>query len=84
MLVTRFLAFIRLQKNHSAAVDAGDMLSVFYTNLHFHQTVFGLCGNACLIETIDRLAQKVNGIRSYANAFPEALLFPSHNIRQKR
>jgi len=32
--------------------------------------LFGLCGNACLIETIDLLAQKVYGIRSYANAFP--------------
>jgi DNA-binding GntR family transcriptional regulator len=62
-----------LQKQHSAAVDAGDMLTVFYTNLHFHQTLFGLCGNACLIETIERLAQKVYGIRSYANAFPDAL-----------
>jgi len=62
-----------LQRQHSAAVDAGDMLTVFYTNLHFHQTLFGLCGNACLIETIERLAQKVFGIRSYANAFPEAL-----------
>lgn len=62
-----------LQKQHSAAVDAGDMLTVFYTNLHFHQTLFGLCGNTCLIETIERLAQKVYGIRSYANAFPDAL-----------
>jgi DNA-binding GntR family transcriptional regulator len=62
-----------LQRRHGAAVDAGDMLTVFYANLHFHQTVFGLCGNACLIETIERLAQKVYGIRSYANAFPEAL-----------
>lgn len=62
-----------LQKKHSAAVDAGDMLTVFYTNLHFHQTLFGLCGNACLIETIERLAQKVYGIRSYANAFPDAI-----------
>jgi DNA-binding GntR family transcriptional regulator len=62
-----------LQKKHSAAVDAGDMLTVFYTNLHFHQALFGLCGNTCLIETIERLAQKVYGIRSYANAFPEAL-----------
>src|ERR1700674_3385172 len=62
-----------LQSKHSAAVDAGDMLTVFYTNLHFHQTLFGLCGNACLIETIDQLAHKVHGIRSYANAFPEAL-----------
>jgi DNA-binding GntR family transcriptional regulator len=62
-----------LQKKHSAAVDAGDMRTVFHTNLHFHQTMFGLCGNACLIETIERLAQRVYGIRSYANAFPEAL-----------
>jgi DNA-binding GntR family transcriptional regulator len=62
-----------LQKQHSGAVDAGDMLTVFYSNLHFHQALFGLCGNACLIETIERLAQKVYGIRSYANAFPEAL-----------
>ena len=62
-----------LQKRHSAAVDAGDMLEVFYANLHFHQALFGLCGNACLIETIEYLAQKVYGIRSYANAFPEAL-----------
>ena len=62
-----------LQKQHSEAVDAGDMLTVFYTNLHFHQMLFGLCGNACLIETIERLAQKVYGISSYANAFSEAL-----------
>jgi DNA-binding GntR family transcriptional regulator len=63
----------QLQKKHSAAVDSGNMLTVFHTNLQFHQTMFGLCGNACLIETIERLAQKVSGIRSYANAFPEAL-----------
>ena len=49
------------------------MLTVFYSNLRFHQVLFGLCGNACLIETIDLLAQKVYGIRSYANAFPESL-----------
>jgi DNA-binding GntR family transcriptional regulator len=46
---------------------------VFYSNLSFHQALFGLCGNACLIETIELLAQKVYGIRSYANAFPEQL-----------
>lgn len=61
------------QRRHSAAIDAGDLLTVFYSNLHFHQALFGLCRNACLIETIDQLAQKVYGIRSYANAFPEAL-----------
>ena len=62
-----------LQRKHSAAIDNDDMLTVFYTNLHFHQTLFGLCGNACLIETINQLEQKVYGIRFYANAFPEAL-----------
>lgn len=63
----------KLQERHSAAIDNDDMLTVFYTNLHFHQTLFALCGNACLIETIGNLEQKVYGIRFYANAFPEAL-----------
>ena len=62
-----------LQRQHSSAVAAGDLLTVFYSNLSFHQVLFGLCGNACLIETIELLAQKVYGIRSYANAFPESL-----------
>jgi DNA-binding GntR family transcriptional regulator len=62
-----------LQRQHASAISAGDLLSVFYSNLSFHQLLFGLCGNACLIETIDWLAQKVYGIRSYANAFPESL-----------
>ncbi len=62
-----------LQRRHAAAIAEGEMLTVFYSNLGFHQALFGLCGNACLIETIDLLAQKVYGIRSYANAFPESL-----------
>jgi DNA-binding GntR family transcriptional regulator len=63
----------RIQRQHSTGIDRDDMLTVFYTNLHFHQTLFGLCGNTCLIETIQQLEQKVYGIRFYANAFPEAL-----------
>jgi DNA-binding GntR family transcriptional regulator len=62
-----------LQREHAAAIGSGDLLTMFYSNLRFHQVLFGLCGNACLIETIDLLAQKVYGIRSYANAFPESL-----------
>jgi DNA-binding GntR family transcriptional regulator len=62
-----------LQRQHARAIADGEMLTVFYSNLRFHQVLFGLCGNACLIETIDLLAQKVYGIRSYANAFPESL-----------
>jgi DNA-binding GntR family transcriptional regulator len=64
---------VQLQRQHSAAVAAGDLLTVFYSNLRFHQVLFGLCGNACLIETIELLAQKVYGIRSYAHAFPQSL-----------
>jgi DNA-binding GntR family transcriptional regulator len=62
-----------IQRKHSAAIDDGDLLTVFYSNLHFHRTLFELCGNNCLIETIEQLGQKVYGIRSYANAFPDAL-----------
>jgi DNA-binding GntR family transcriptional regulator len=62
-----------LQAEHAAAIAKGELLNVFYSNLRFHQFMFGLCGNACLIETIDLLAQKVYGIRSYSNAFPEQL-----------
>lgn len=62
-----------VQRRHTAAIAEGDLLTVFYSNLSFHQILFGLCGNACLIETIDLLAQKVYGIRSYANAFPDSL-----------
>jgi DNA-binding GntR family transcriptional regulator len=62
-----------IQKGHSAAIDKGDLLTVFYRNLNFHRTLYALCGNTCLIETIEQLAQKVYGIRSYANAHPGAL-----------
>jgi DNA-binding GntR family transcriptional regulator len=62
-----------LQRQHSAAIDNDDLLTVFYANLRFHQTLFALCGNACLIETIRQLEQKVYGIRFYANASGEAL-----------
>lgn len=62
-----------IQRQHGKAVDAGDLLTVFYANLHFHRALFGLCGNTCLIETIGQLAQKVHAIRSYANANLDAL-----------
>ena len=62
-----------LQRQHAAAIAKGEMLNVFYSNLRFHGALYGLCGNTCLVETIDLLSQKVHGIRSYANAFPESL-----------
>jgi DNA-binding GntR family transcriptional regulator len=62
-----------IQRRHAAAIEGGDLLTVFYSNLYFHRSLFELCGNACLSETIEQLAQKVYGIRSYANAFPDSL-----------
>ncbi|MCW5700966.1 MAG: GntR family transcriptional regulator [Bradyrhizobium sp.] len=62
-----------VQRGHSKAVDSGDLLAVYQSNVQFHRALFGLCGNACLIETIENLAQKVSGIRSYAYADPGAL-----------
>lgn len=62
-----------LQREHSKAVDDGDLLAVFYSNVRYHRVLFGLCCNACLIETIENLAEKVSGIRSYAYANPGAL-----------
>ena len=62
-----------IQHEHGKAVDAGDLLAVFHNNVQFHRALFGLCGNVCLIETIEYLAQKVSAIRSYAHAKPEAL-----------
>ncbi|MBI5320776.1 GntR family transcriptional regulator [Bradyrhizobium sp.] len=62
-----------IQHAHGKAVDAGDLLAVFHNNVQFHRALFGLCGNTCLIETIEHLAQKASGIRSYAHAMPEAL-----------
>ena len=62
-----------VQREHGEAVDAGDLLAVFHSNVQFHRALFGLCGNQCLIETIENLAQKVSGIRSYAYANPGAL-----------
>jgi DNA-binding GntR family transcriptional regulator len=62
-----------IQREHGKAVDAGDLLAVFHSNVRFHRAMFGLCGNASLIETIEYLAQKVSGIRSYAHAKPDAL-----------
>ncbi|MBV8032253.1 MAG: GntR family transcriptional regulator [Betaproteobacteria bacterium] len=62
-----------LQGIHSRAVAALDLRAVFHSNLEFHRAVFALCGNRCLIEAIETLAEKAYGIRSWSNAIPEYL-----------
>jgi hypothetical protein len=67
-------AYLRtLEDRFVLQTPAGDLLAVYQSNVQFHRALFGLCGNACLIETIENLAQKVSGIRSYAYADPGAL-----------
>lgn len=68
-----------LQREHSNAVAANDLLGVFYSNIRFHRALYGLCGNVCLIETIEHLAQKVSCIRSYAHLKPGSL----NGVRQE-
>jgi DNA-binding GntR family transcriptional regulator len=62
-----------IQRIHGKAVAAADFRGVFYSNLEFHRALFGLCGNPFLIESIEQLAQKAYGIRSWSNAIPEHL-----------
>src|SRR5271167_3893482 len=52
---TRLTELEKIQARHATAIRNDDMLTVFYANLDFHQTLFELCGNACLIETIKTL-----------------------------
>lgn len=62
-----------IQKVHTRAVAAADFRGVFYSNLEFHRALFGLCGNPYLIDSIELLAQKAYGIRSWSNTIPEYL-----------
>jgi DNA-binding GntR family transcriptional regulator len=62
-----------IQREHSRAAKAADLLAVHHSNVRFHRALYGLCGNACLIETIEQLAQKVSVIRSSAHAEAKVL-----------
>jgi DNA-binding GntR family transcriptional regulator len=62
-----------IQREHSRAVKTADLLAVHHSNVRFHRALYGLCGNACLIETIEQLAQKVSVIRSSAHADAKVL-----------
>src|SRR6266852_4692866 len=62
-----------IQRVHSRAVASADLRAVFYSNLEFHRALFSLCGNPYLIESIEQLAQKAYGIRSWSNTIPEYL-----------
>ena len=62
-----------LHRLHAAAVEAGDLKSVFTLNNAFHDTLFGACGNRYLAEAISHYAWLAHAIRSYRIADPELL-----------
>lgn len=61
---------LALQRTHDEAVARGDLRAAFRSNLHFHETLFGLCGNAMLTEAIGEYARRTHPIRSSAFAYP--------------
>ncbi len=62
-----------LHDRHCAAVDAGDLRSVRHLNNQFHDTLFGACGNAHLVEAIAHYAWLAHAIRSYRIGDPDLL-----------
>ena len=54
---------IAIQRQHDAAVEAGDARTVFRINLAFHQELFGLGGSMTLREAIAEYARKTHPIR---------------------
>jgi hypothetical protein len=60
-------AMLDLDARRLLHAAGGDLLTVFYSNLYFHRALFGLCRNACLIETIEHLAY-LQQCRAWAQA----------------
>jgi len=60
-------AMLDLDARRLLHAAGGDLLTVFYSNLNFHRALFGLCRNACLIETIEHLAY-LQQCRAWAQA----------------
>lgn len=62
-----------IQSEHEAAARAMDLRTVFIANIRFHTQLFGLCGNLCLVETIEELARRSYPVRSYSYGEPTQL-----------
>lgn len=55
----------QIHAEHSLAVDARDLRTVYRLNNDFHDTLFGACGNHHLSEAITHYAWQAHAIRSY-------------------
>ena len=63
----------RIYREHSEAVNAGDLARAFRINIRFHQTLFGACGNPYLVEAINSFAFKSHAVRSFSLVNPDML-----------
>ncbi|MGO4331408.1 GntR family transcriptional regulator [Cupriavidus sp. 2TAF22] len=54
---------IAIQRQHDAAVAAGDARTVFRVNLAFHRELFALCSNNTLQKAISEFARQTHPIR---------------------
>jgi DNA-binding GntR family transcriptional regulator len=63
----------KIHARHTAAVERGDLKTVFRENLLFHRAFFALCENIPLVELIDQMALRTHAIRSYSIGDPTLL-----------
>lgn len=60
---SRLEHLIAIQRQHDAAVAAGDARTVFRVNLAFHRELFSLCSNQTLQKAIAEFARQTHPIR---------------------
>ncbi len=56
-------ALVGIQREHDAAVSAGDARGVFRSNQRFHRALFGLTRNPVLEQAIEEYARRTHPIR---------------------
>lgn len=59
----RLAALVAVQREHDAAVAAGDARRVFRSNQRFHRELFGLLDNPVLQQAIEEYARRTHPIR---------------------
>ncbi len=63
LVPSRLEHLIAIQRQHDAAVAAGDARTVFRVNLAFHRELFSLCSNQTLQKAIAEFARQTHPIR---------------------
>ncbi|WP_207390860.1 GntR family transcriptional regulator [Phytopseudomonas dryadis] len=69
----RLEPLIEVQRQHDAAVAAGDLRRTFRLNVTFHRELFSLSDNPVLVEAIQAHAQRAHSIRASTMVMPQQL-----------